>query len=190
MNLTPKQEAFAREYLRDGNATQAAIRAGYSPRSACQIGHEVLHKPQVAERIAMLLDESSDPEDGCSRSASFRMSPFRKLAFPASGIIPIHAEDRSAPLKDAVQGILQDIRRIGSRAESEGDLKTALKALEMAVKLHEQMTGKQNSSAHGDAKSDGAALPVTDLGARSADELIRMARALYQTECGEASDAE
>ncbi len=50
--MTPKQEAFVREYLVDLNATQAAIRAGYSERTAAETGYENLRKPQVAAAIA------------------------------------------------------------------------------------------------------------------------------------------
>jgi len=49
--MTPKQEAFVREYLVDMNATQAAIRAGYSRRTAHAIGHENLTKPEIAAAI-------------------------------------------------------------------------------------------------------------------------------------------
>lgn len=43
--LKTKQELFAREYVVDGNATQAAIRAGYSEKTARFIGAENLRKP-------------------------------------------------------------------------------------------------------------------------------------------------
>ena len=43
--LTPKQRRFVNEYLIDLNATQAAIRAGYSKKTAQQIGAENLSKP-------------------------------------------------------------------------------------------------------------------------------------------------
>ena len=52
MALTPKQERFVGEYLKDLNATQAAIRAGYSPSSAAEIGYENLRKPQIATVIS------------------------------------------------------------------------------------------------------------------------------------------
>jgi phage terminase small subunit len=52
--LTDKQELFAREYLKDLNATQAAIRAGYSEKSAAAQGCENLIKPNIAERIIEL----------------------------------------------------------------------------------------------------------------------------------------
>lgn len=53
MKLTPKQKAFADEYIRNsGNATQAAIVAGYSKKTAAYIGAENLKKPYIAAYIA------------------------------------------------------------------------------------------------------------------------------------------
>lgn len=57
MALTPKQRRFVEEYLVDLNATQAAIRAGYSPRSAKQVGDALLSKPHVAAAVAALQAE-------------------------------------------------------------------------------------------------------------------------------------
>lgn len=51
MALTPKQELFVKEYLVDLNATQAAIRAGYSQKTARQVGAENLTKPVIADAI-------------------------------------------------------------------------------------------------------------------------------------------
>ena len=50
--LTAKQEAFINEYLIDLNATQAAIRAGYSKKTANRIATENLSKPVLAAAIA------------------------------------------------------------------------------------------------------------------------------------------
>ena len=55
--LTAKQEAFCEEYMIDLNATQAAIRAGYSEQTARQIGTENLAKPAIADKIAELKAE-------------------------------------------------------------------------------------------------------------------------------------
>ncbi|HWD14164.1 MAG TPA: terminase small subunit [Pseudochrobactrum sp.] len=52
MRLTTKQERFVTEYLVDLNATQAAIRAGYSEKTARQTGSENLSKPDIADAIA------------------------------------------------------------------------------------------------------------------------------------------
>lgn len=51
MPLTDKQQRFINEYLIDLNATQAAIRAGYSRKTAQMIGSENLSKPIIAEAI-------------------------------------------------------------------------------------------------------------------------------------------
>ena len=57
--LTDKQERFCQEYIVDLNATQAAIRAGYSKNSAAEIGCQNLIKLNVAKRIAELKAERS-----------------------------------------------------------------------------------------------------------------------------------
>lgn len=54
MALNDKQEMFCREYLIDLNATQAAIRAGYSEKTAKETGYENLTKPHIQERISAL----------------------------------------------------------------------------------------------------------------------------------------
>ena len=54
VKLTAKQDMFCREYLKDLNATQAAIRAGYKPDNAYATGAENLKKPQIAQYIANL----------------------------------------------------------------------------------------------------------------------------------------
>jgi phage terminase small subunit len=51
MALTAKQKKFVAEYLIDLNATQAAVRAGYSAKNADKIGPELLGKTRVAEAI-------------------------------------------------------------------------------------------------------------------------------------------
>ena len=52
MKLTPKQKAFADEYLICGNATEAAKKAGYKEKTAYAMGAENLKKPQISAYIA------------------------------------------------------------------------------------------------------------------------------------------
>ena len=59
--LTPKQARFVEEYLTDLNATQAAIRAGYSDRVSSEIGYQLLQKTSVQSAI-----------DACQRERSAR----------------------------------------------------------------------------------------------------------------------
>ncbi len=51
MKLTIKQQKFADEYIASGNATQSAIKAGYSEKTAAFIGNENLKKPNVKAYI-------------------------------------------------------------------------------------------------------------------------------------------
>jgi len=57
--LTPKQSMFCKEYLIDLNATQAAIRAGYSEKTSGRIGQENLQKPVIQETIQKSMDKRS-----------------------------------------------------------------------------------------------------------------------------------
>lgn len=45
--LNQRQELFCREYIKDLNGTQAAIRAGYSPKTADRMAYELLKKPEI-----------------------------------------------------------------------------------------------------------------------------------------------
>lgn len=57
--LTNKQRLFVQEYLIDLNATQAAIRSGYSVATAQQMGSENLSKPVIQQEIAVAMAERS-----------------------------------------------------------------------------------------------------------------------------------
>lgn len=57
--LADKQTVFVEEYLIDLNATQAAIRAGYSANRASEIGYQLLQKTTVADAIAQAMAERS-----------------------------------------------------------------------------------------------------------------------------------
>jgi phage terminase small subunit len=58
--LTPKQQRFVEEYLIDLNATQAAIRAGYSEKTAHVTGWENLKKPEIAKAVSEAKEERSE----------------------------------------------------------------------------------------------------------------------------------
>ncbi|WP_200794578.1 terminase small subunit [Klebsiella oxytoca] len=60
MALTDKQDMFCREYLIDLNATQAAIRAGYSAKTANRTASENMSKPDIQSRIAELKAQRND----------------------------------------------------------------------------------------------------------------------------------
>lgn len=57
--LKPKQQRFVEEYLIDLNATKAAIRAGYSEKTAYSIGDELLKKPEISEIVEAAREKRS-----------------------------------------------------------------------------------------------------------------------------------
>ncbi len=57
--MNPRQIRFVEEYLIDLNATQAAIRAGYSEKTACATGNENLRKPQIQSAVQIAQAERS-----------------------------------------------------------------------------------------------------------------------------------
>lgn len=60
MELTPKQKAFADYYIETGNATEAAIKAGYSKKTARVIGQENLTKPAIKTYIDETMEKLAD----------------------------------------------------------------------------------------------------------------------------------
>lgn len=59
--LTPKEERFCYEYLANGfNASKAALKAGYSQKTAYIIGHENLKKPKIHARIQAMKDNLAE----------------------------------------------------------------------------------------------------------------------------------
>ena len=65
--LTERQEVFCNEFIKDLNAVQAAIRAGYSTQHAKKNAYTLLRQPRISERISelkgCLLYTSPSPRD-------------------------------------------------------------------------------------------------------------------------------
>ena len=78
MALTAKQQQFVAEYLIDLNATQAAIRAGYSKRTAEWQGPQLLGKTHVAEAVALAMKARSRRTEV---TADRVLQEYAKLAF-------------------------------------------------------------------------------------------------------------
>jgi phage terminase small subunit len=84
--MNPKQRAFVREYLKDHNATQAAIRAGYSAKTAKQQGSLQLTKVDVAAAIAAA-ETNADENAGETREGVLR--DLRTVANQCMNAVPI-----------------------------------------------------------------------------------------------------
>lgn len=78
IKLTPKQEAFCREYLIDLNATAAAKRAGYSEDTAYSIGWENLRKPELQIFLTQLRSELNKNNEGLAQQV---INELKKVGF-------------------------------------------------------------------------------------------------------------
>lgn len=79
-DLTPKQARFVEEYLIDFNATQAAIRAGYSKKTARQIGAQNLSKLNIAEALAARQKEHAERNEVTIDSVTEMLHDSREMA--------------------------------------------------------------------------------------------------------------
>lgn len=72
--MTPRQEKFCVEYLIDLNATQAAIRAGYSDKTAYSMGQRLLKNVEIQSRIKKMRDEYYDKTIMSAKEVEYRLS--------------------------------------------------------------------------------------------------------------------
>ncbi len=114
--LTLKQQKFKTEYIKTGNATKSAIKAGYSKKTAYSIGSENLKKPEIQEEI------KSDAEK-LGIDAAYVLGNFKEIAdFNKQKIIV-------ARVKKDVDGEFQEIVN-----EEMRDAAAAIKSTEMLGK--------------------------------------------------------
>lgn len=93
--LTPKQQLFVQEYLIDLNATQAAIRAGYSEKTANEQGCRLLAHVSVSASIQEAMDKRSNrtqitADNVLNELAKLGFGNIQNLYTPEGALIPIH----------------------------------------------------------------------------------------------------
>ena len=134
VKLTPRQQRFVDEYLIDLNGTQAAIRAGYSQKTANQIAAEYLAKPNIAHTVAVAMAARS-ARTGVTQDRVVRelariafVDPTKVVDFCTGMIKPNLTEDDRA----ALAGV--KVKDGDSGTEREVKLADKLKALELLGK--------------------------------------------------------
>lgn len=144
--MTNKQEKFCQEYMIDLNATQAAIRAGYSPKTANEQAGRLLVNVSIQNRIAQLQAEQSR-RTGISADRVLR--ELAKVAFANAGdIIDADAtlkEDASPDDLAAVQSVR--VKVFGQDGvEREIKLADKLKALDLLGRHIGLFSGSANGA--------------------------------------------
>lgn len=81
MKLTDKQEKFCQEYLLSLNATQAAIKAGYSEETANRIGSQNLSKVDIQNRLQELKKENRETAEDYGINRKMVVQEFAHIAF-------------------------------------------------------------------------------------------------------------
>jgi phage terminase small subunit len=89
--LTPKQERFIQEYLVDLNGTQAAIRAGYSKRTARDTASEYLAKPHIKAAVNQLKEKRAK-ETGVT--AEWVITSIKEVAERCMQKVPVMTFDK------------------------------------------------------------------------------------------------
>ena len=190
--LTVRQRAFIREYLTDQNAAEAAVRAGYSARTAARTGVSLLENRQVAaalERLAGRRPQLAGREARGSPATALcgeigpktasgdlvvgdpaaeipvpntlpACTEDRPLVFPVLEAAPkavggscagkmdspAEAENMSGETTRTPRDILADIQAVTREAWEEGDLKTALRGLEVEARQLESLMDREGAS--------------------------------------------
>ncbi len=163
--LTPKQEMFCLEYLIYLNATQAAIRAGYSVRTAKEIGYELLTKPHIDARVQelALIREQKSTKTGEDVIKELENVGFSRIGdvieWNESGIAFIknsgELSDEAMAAIESVQ-VTEEVTHVtASKAEGDEDRKVLSQAnIKSKVKLHNKMSALNLLAKHHGLVSD------------------------------------
>lgn len=148
--LTIKQETFVAEYLVDLNATQAAIRAGYSAKNADKIGSELLGKTRVKEKIQERMDQRSERTE---ITADRALKELGRIAF--FDIRKLYNDDGTlknpAELDEDAAAVLAGIDVVemqGGAAISEDGSVKHVKMFTKKAKAHDKVTALINIMKH------------------------------------------
>jgi phage terminase small subunit len=111
--MNDRQRRFAQEYIVDLNATQAAIRAGYSAKTAYSAGQRALKDVEIAAEIARLQGERGERTQLTADRVLLElgrlgMSDVRRLFTPSGALIPIEdLDDDTAAAVASVEVVTQ-----------------------------------------------------------------------------------
>lgn len=125
MALNNKQRTFCREYIVDLNGTQAAIRAGYSEKTAKQVGSRLLTNVDVQSEVGRLIDERNKRTEV---TADRVINQLAKIAFmDMKDFVDWGTEERKIFIDGEVETIPVDYVRMRERDRIDGTLIQSIK---------------------------------------------------------------
>jgi len=143
--MTPKQARFVEEYLIDLNATQAAIRAGYTAKRADAIGYENLLKPEIQQAVQTAMRERS-AQTGITAERVLReiariafADPRRVMSWGPVGVV---VRD-SSELTDEEAAIVSEVSE--TRKDSGGSIR---------IKLNDKLAALEKLARHTNVYGD------------------------------------
>lgn len=133
--MTKKQKRFVEEYLIDLNATQAAIRAGYSPDTAGSIGNENLKKPEICACVEKAMAERSKRTGVCAdrvvqELAKIAFLNLRDVIDPKTAAVREDASDEDTAALQSIK-VKKSYSETGESIEREAKAADKLRALEL-----------------------------------------------------------
>jgi phage terminase small subunit len=144
--LSDKQKRFCKEYVIDLNATQAAIRAGYSENTARSIANQLLTKLNIQNYISELKDKIGNKLEV---TAEMIADEFRKIAF--SSIAHMHNSwlDRKEfdELTDDQKACIESIKT-RTRKFFDKDQGQMVEVEEIQIKLYSKISALENLGKH------------------------------------------
>ena len=157
MKLTAKQRLFADEYIKSGNATQSAIKAGYTEKSARFVGAENLTKPNIKAYIDTKMAEIES----------------HKIADAKEAMQAITAIARGET--NEIQAQLNPLTGEWEKTEVPADLKTRLTAWREILKrypLADELTKAQLKKANADARVAEARAKIMEDNGADVEDLV------------------
>lgn len=138
--LTDKEARFCEEYIIDQNGTKAAIRAGYSPKSANQNSTNLLARPLVAQKVRQLLSEMAQTS---MVTAQMIAQEYKKIAF--SNIDDVLVEGNEvADIKTLPKEVSAAVEAIKKTVNENKEGKTT----SVQVKMHSKLAALEALAKH------------------------------------------
>lgn len=146
--LTARQNRFVSEYLVDLNATQAAIRAGYSPASARQHACRLLMKEEVKSAVSVAMEKRAKRTELCQDEVIEDLRELRDICMGRKAVKIMTI------VKNAREGTAEPVEVEGMMFEPS----SANRALELLGKHMKMFTDKMDMTSNGQTLQSGVLL--------------------------------